>query len=285
MGFLPDAIRSLWLYTYAAYRFHAGLTQRRRQPPPVGVQAVDVADVAAAGALLRSTSEKVPGCGAQSCVKAVMLVGTPAMWLTAVPVLAWGAVAAFAEADWRYGAVLVGYGAGFLPWLADIDRQMYFFYAATMSLFLVMAIGDDLRRHTAPAEPERRAKNAGPDSRQLLCGPCDHELRPGCIRFSPGYRYRSRHGTCRSGCQAGGRALPPRELKIARRGVGSPRYPQPSPQFAKRRPNCRFRTASRMQRVFVGTKPGGGATRAHLRWNYRGLSRHICRSGAPPSLP
>ena len=35
---------------------------------------------------------------------------------------------------------LVGYCAGWLPWFADIDRQMYFFYAATMAPFLVMAI-------------------------------------------------------------------------------------------------------------------------------------------------
>jgi dolichyl-phosphate-mannose-protein mannosyltransferase len=27
-----------------------------------------------------------------------------------------------------------------LPWFADIDRQMYFFYAATMGPFLVMAL-------------------------------------------------------------------------------------------------------------------------------------------------
>ena len=31
--------------------------------------------------------QNIPGCGAQSCVKAVMLVGTPAMWWIAVPVL------------------------------------------------------------------------------------------------------------------------------------------------------------------------------------------------------
>ena len=37
-------------------------------------------------------------------------------------------------------ALLVGYSAGFLPWFADIDRQMYFFYAATMAPFLVMMI-------------------------------------------------------------------------------------------------------------------------------------------------
>ncbi len=36
--------------------------------------------------------------------------------------------------------VLVSYCAGWLPWFADIDRQMYFFYAATMAPFLVMGI-------------------------------------------------------------------------------------------------------------------------------------------------
>ena len=42
--------------------------------------------------------------------------------------------------DWRYAVVWVGYCAGWLPWFADIDRQMYFFYAATMAPFLVMGI-------------------------------------------------------------------------------------------------------------------------------------------------
>ncbi|MGE0218065.1 MAG: dolichyl-phosphate-mannose--protein mannosyltransferase, partial [Mycolicibacterium sp.] len=85
-------------------------------------------------------TENVSGCGAQSCVKAVMLVGTPAMWFLAVPVLAWAVWRAFVKRDWRYAALLVGYGAGFLPWFADIDRQMYFFYASTMAPFLVMII-------------------------------------------------------------------------------------------------------------------------------------------------
>src|SRR6266404_4717159 len=103
-------------------------------------------------------NQNVPGCGAQSCVKAVMLVGTPAMWFIAVPVLAWAVWRAFVKRDWRYGAILVGYGAGYLPWFADIDRQMYFFYAATMAPFLVLAIamilGDIL--HKPDQNSERR---------------------------------------------------------------------------------------------------------------------------------
>ena len=100
--------------------------------------------------------ENVSGCGAQSCVKAVMLVGTPAMWFIAVPVLGWALWRTFVKKDWRYGAILVGYSAGFLPWFADIDRQMYFFYAATMAPFLVMAIamilGDILHQPNQNAE-------------------------------------------------------------------------------------------------------------------------------------
>lgn len=84
--------------------------------------------------------QDVPGCGAQSCVKAEMLVGTPAMWWLAVPVLVYATWRTVIQRDWRYAAVLVGYCAGWLPWFADIDRQMYLFYAATMAPFLVMGI-------------------------------------------------------------------------------------------------------------------------------------------------
>ncbi|MBX7450799.1 phospholipid carrier-dependent glycosyltransferase [Mycolicibacterium sp. 3033] len=154
---LPDAIRSLWHYTHAAFRFHAGLTnadgnhhpwESKPWTWPMSLRPV----------LYAIDNQDVPGCGAQSCVKAVMLVGTPAMWFLAVPVLGWALWRAFVKRDWRYAVLLVGYGAGFLPWFADIDRQMYFFYAATMAPFLVMMIamiaGDIL--HAPRQNAERR---------------------------------------------------------------------------------------------------------------------------------
>ena len=84
--------------------------------------------------------QSVSGCGAQPCVKAEMLVGTPAMWWLAIVVLAYATWRTVVRKDWRYAVVMVGYCAGWLPWFADVDRQMYFFYAATMAPFLVMAI-------------------------------------------------------------------------------------------------------------------------------------------------
>ena len=154
---VPDAMRSLWHYTYGAYKFHSGLTnaagnhhpwESKPWTWPMSLRPV----------LYAIDQQNIPGCGPQSCVKAVMLVGTPAMWWLAVPVLIWALWRTFVRRDWRYAAVLVGYFAGFLPWFADIDRQMYLFYASTMAPFLVIAIalicGDIL--HQPNQSRERR---------------------------------------------------------------------------------------------------------------------------------
>jgi dolichyl-phosphate-mannose-protein mannosyltransferase len=158
---LPDAIRSLWYYHSKALQFHAGLTnsagnyhpwESKPWSWPMSLRPV----------LYAIDQQNVPGCGAQSCVKAEMLVGTPALWWLAVPVLIYATWRMLVRRDWRYAAVWVGYCAGWLPWFADIDRQMYFFYAATMAPFLVMAIalilGDILypRRRGGPQSAERR---------------------------------------------------------------------------------------------------------------------------------
>ena len=88
-----------------------------------------------------------------------MAIGTPALWWTAFPVLGWSIWRWVTRRDWRYAAVLVGYGAGILPWFTDIDRQMYFFYMTPVIPFLVLAVvlvlGEILGRRTAG--PERRA--------------------------------------------------------------------------------------------------------------------------------
>ena len=151
----PDALRSLWHYTYKAFHFHSELTnaagnhhpwESKPWTWPMSLRPV----------LYAIDDEGVPGCGAASCVKAVMLVGTPAMWWLAVPVLGYALWRAFVRRDWRYAVVLTGYCAGWLPWFANIDRQMYFFYAVTMAPFLVMMValilGDILYKPAADAE-------------------------------------------------------------------------------------------------------------------------------------
>ena len=157
---MPDAIRSLWYFSAKALQFHAGLTnaagnhhpwESKPWAWPMSLRPV----------LYAIDQHDVSGCGSQSCVKAEMLVGTPAMWWLAVVVLAYATWRTLVRRDWRYAAVVTGYCAGWLPWFADVDRQMYFFYAATMAPFLVMAIslicGDVVYpRRTGTTSSERR---------------------------------------------------------------------------------------------------------------------------------
>ena len=151
----PDAIRSLWHYTYKAYHFHSTLTnsagnhhpwESKPWTWPMSLRPV----------LYAIDNQDVPGCGSSSCVKAVLLVGTPTMWFLAVAVLLYALWRAMVRRDWRYAVVLVGYFAGWLPWLANIDRQMYFFYAVPLAPFLMMAIalilGDIVYQPTRNAE-------------------------------------------------------------------------------------------------------------------------------------
>ncbi|OBH03886.1 dolichyl-phosphate-mannose--protein mannosyltransferase [Mycobacterium sp. E3247] len=135
----PDAIRSLWHYTAMAFKFHKSLTNAAGNHHPWESKPWSW-PMSLRPVLYAIDQQNVSGCGGQSCVKAEMLVGTPTMWWLAVPVLLYACWRTFVRRDWRYAVVLTGYCAGWLPWFADIDRQMYFFYAATMAPFLVMGI-------------------------------------------------------------------------------------------------------------------------------------------------
>ena len=103
----------------------------------------------------------VTGCGSPDCVSAVMLIGTPALWWPALLVLAFAIWRTCTRFDWRYGAVLVGYGAGILPWFANIDRQMYFFYMAPVAPFLVLATVLMMGEILGPAGAPRERRQTG----------------------------------------------------------------------------------------------------------------------------
>jgi dolichyl-phosphate-mannose--protein O-mannosyl transferase len=153
----PDAIRSLWHLTAKAYDFHSGLTNAAGNSHPWESKPWTW-PMSLRPVLYAIDQQNVPGCGPNSCVRAVLMVGTPALWWLAVAVLVFAAWRTFVRRDWRYAVVLVGYCAGWMPWFADVDRQMYFFYAVAMAPFLVMAIalicGDILYK---PGQgPERR---------------------------------------------------------------------------------------------------------------------------------
>ena len=137
-GFFPPAMRSLGDYMMNVLHFHESLVTPKNDPHPweskpwtwpMGLRP-----------MLYYYEGSTTGCGESTCVSATMLIGTPAMWWLALPMLGWGLWRSIFRADWRYAAVLVAYFAGLLPWFMNIDRQMYFFYATPMAPFLILGL-------------------------------------------------------------------------------------------------------------------------------------------------
>ncbi|WP_038170609.1 dolichyl-phosphate-mannose--protein mannosyltransferase [Tomitella biformata] len=153
---VPDALRSLWFYSAHVLSFHESLTNSAGNHH--GWESKPWTWPMSLRPLLYYISDdgSLTSCGAEKCVSAVMIIGTPAMWWLALPVLGWALWRIATRRDWRYAWILVGYGAGFLPWFLNLDRQMYFFYAVPLAPFLIlgltMVLGEVLGPQSAGAE-------------------------------------------------------------------------------------------------------------------------------------
>jgi dolichyl-phosphate-mannose-protein mannosyltransferase len=155
-SFLPEALRGLLYYQGKVLEFHQGLTtasagahpwESKPWTWPMGLRPM---------LYYYASGQDVSGCGSTDCVSAVMLIGTPALWWAAIPVLAFGLWRLVTRFDWRWAAVLVGYGAGIVPWFLDMSRQMFYFYMTPVVPFLVLGtvlvMGEILGRADAPKE-------------------------------------------------------------------------------------------------------------------------------------
>ncbi|WP_158888608.1 dolichyl-phosphate-mannose--protein mannosyltransferase [Amycolatopsis anabasis] len=136
LTFVPGALRSLAYNAIKVLDFHESLATPAGDPHPweskpwtwpMGLRP-----------MLYSYDAHQTGCS--GCVRATMLIGTPALWWLALPVLGWGLWRAVFRLDWRYAAVLTVYLGGLLPWFTNLDRQMYFFYMTPVAAFLVLGV-------------------------------------------------------------------------------------------------------------------------------------------------
>ena len=157
LSWMPDALRYLLHYHENVLYFHEHLVTPPNSPHPweskpwtwpMGLRP-----------MLYYYSAGTQACGTADCVSATMLIGTPAMWWLASPMLGWAIWRVIGRYDWRYLTVVVAYLAGLLPWFLNLDRQMFFFYmtpdVAFMILGLILPLGEILGKSTASFERRR----------------------------------------------------------------------------------------------------------------------------------
>jgi dolichyl-phosphate-mannose--protein O-mannosyl transferase len=145
-GFFPElwqSLRSLWNYHQDVYTFHTqGLEGAKHvyqsQPQgwlilnrPVGVDAQ------------LGIKPGHQGCDApqdSTCLRQVLLLGTPALWWGGVAALLYAVYAWVARRDWRFGLAVVGVLSNWLPWVRYDDRPIFSYYAVAVIPFTVIAL-------------------------------------------------------------------------------------------------------------------------------------------------
>ena len=135
-SWLPGPIRSLLHYHWEMYHFHDGLSS------PHPYQSSPWSWLVTGRPVLFYYPSKPPptGCGADSCIRSVLAVGTPTLWWAFVPALLWAAWLVITRLDWRATAVLVAFCAGWLTWFTVPGRTMFLFYMAPLVPFLVIGV-------------------------------------------------------------------------------------------------------------------------------------------------
>ncbi|GAB2610179.1 phospholipid carrier-dependent glycosyltransferase [Paractinoplanes abujensis] len=130
------ALLNLWHYHHEAYRFHSGLTERHiYQSWPWQWLLL--------GRPVAFYWNNSGNCGAPSCAREILLLGTPILWWSFLPALAALIWFGLARRDWRAWAILVPTVAGLLPWFyyaVKDGRTMFSFYALPALPFLILAV-------------------------------------------------------------------------------------------------------------------------------------------------
>ena len=146
---LPGAFRSLFQYQGTALHFHNNLTS----PHPYQSAPWSWLVLGRPVSYYYPGGNQAPhGCGANSCVREILAIGTPALWWAFIPALLWMAWLLFTRRDWRAGAVLMAFAAGWGTWMINLDRTMFLFYMVPLVPFLILAVTMALGDVLGPAD-------------------------------------------------------------------------------------------------------------------------------------
>ncbi|WP_188726273.1 dolichyl-phosphate-mannose--protein mannosyltransferase [Pseudoclavibacter endophyticus] len=159
LSWVPLPLQSLWHYSVEAYRFHTGLGADH----PYQSSPLEWPFLIRPTAFSYTYSDPSPSCsGVETCVEAITSISNPLIWWSGTVAILFIAIMSFLQPRWQYGFVLVGFAAGYLPWMAYLQRQAVFhFYAIVYLPFMILAVLFVFQTIAGTPDSPRRLRTAG----------------------------------------------------------------------------------------------------------------------------
>ena len=152
-------LRSLWHYHADMLAFHTGLASDH---PYEAKPWAWLFQSRPTSFFYESPKRGEHGCAVDTCSEAITSVGNPLIWWAGALSLVVLLVCWLLRRDWRAGALLGAFAAGWLPWFLYPERTIYSFYAVAFEPFLVLGLAYVLGLVLGPrdAPPSRRVTGA-----------------------------------------------------------------------------------------------------------------------------
>ena len=134
---VPESLRGLWQYHREMMDFHVGLTSPHTyQSNPWSWMLMS----RPTSFYYEGPTQGVDGCTVDKCSKAITNIGTVSIWWAGIAAILVLVFAWALRRDWRAGAILAGFVAGYLPWFFYQSRTIYTFYAVAFVPWVVLGV-------------------------------------------------------------------------------------------------------------------------------------------------
>ena len=136
-SWIPIWLQDLWAYHQNAYGFHVGMsTPHPYQSNPL----LWLFMVRPTSMYYLGSTQGQNGCPFEACSEAISPIANPLIWYASIAALGYLVYRFARYRQWQVGIVLMGFAAGYLPWLAYTNRTVFSFYAIVFEPYLIIGL-------------------------------------------------------------------------------------------------------------------------------------------------
>jgi dolichyl-phosphate-mannose-protein mannosyltransferase len=137
LAWVPHSVQSFWHYQSAAYGYHVGLVT----PHPYQANPLTWLFLTRPTSMYyQGSSLGERGCDYATCSEAITGIANPIIWWAATAAILYLVYRLVRYRQWQVGLILVGMVAGYLPWLAYLNRTVFQFYTIAFEPYLILGL-------------------------------------------------------------------------------------------------------------------------------------------------